>query len=66
MGVHMALKSLKIKGLLQKLWHTDPKLWHTNPPFSAKGTVFIGGGGGLQFVEICEWSTGGRGEICQI
>ena len=27
-------------------------LWHTNPDFYAIWTVFIGGGGGLQFVEI--------------
>ena len=25
--------------------------WHTNPPFYAIRTVFIGGGGGLQFVD---------------
>ena len=28
-------------------------LWHTNPDFYAIGTVFIGSGGGLQFVDSC-------------
>ena len=46
-GVCMAYKSVKIKGFLQKVWHTDPKIWHTKPPFYAICTVFIGGGGGL-------------------
>ena len=29
----MAEKSLKIKVILQKVWHTDPKIGSTNPPF---------------------------------
>ena len=51
MEVCMAYKSVKIKGFLQKIWHADPKIWYTNPPFYAIRTVFIGGGGGLEFVE---------------
>ena len=52
MGVRMAKKSLKIKGFLQKIWHTDPNVWNTNSPFYAICTVLIGGGDGLQFVDV--------------
>ena len=27
-------------------------VWHTNPDFYAIRTVFIGGGGGLEFVDL--------------
>ena len=48
----MAYKSVKIKGFLQKMWHTDPKTWHTNPPLLCHMNRFYGGwGGGLQFVD---------------
>ena len=42
-----------MRGILQRIWHMDPKIWHTNPPpaFMPRA-VFIGGGGGLQFVDF--------------
>ena len=32
MGVRMAYKSFKLKGFLQKTWHTEPIIRHTTPP----------------------------------
>ena len=50
--LHMAQKSLKIKGFLQKIWQTNPKNWHTNHPlFMPHEPFLLGVGGGLQFVE---------------
>ena len=36
--------------------------WHTNPDFYAIRTVFIGGGGGLQYIEDIEDQHNGSGQ----
>ena len=59
----MAYKSLEMKGLSQKIWGTNRLLWrllwHTNPEFYAIWAVFIGGGGGPQYIEHIIFSTEG-------
>ena len=55
----MALKSLELKGLSQRMWCTNRLLWHTNsdfygirpPTFVPYEPCLLGVGGGLQFVE---------------
>ena len=61
-GPH-GITSLKIKGFLQKIWHTDPKIWHTNASvIPYERTVFIGGGIGLPCVDIvCAGNTSSSG-----
>ena len=40
----MAKKSVKIKGFLQKIWHTDPNKRHTNPSFAPYEPFLLGVG----------------------